>query len=179
MCVHRQVSGVWCAQALVEFALVLPLFLLLLLAVIDFSRLLFTYISLTNGARELAHAAALPRTSSTASIAAFNNYTLVVGSTNPLTDQIVVTVVDQSCVRNQGLGQACVPGSMWSVTCALPLQPACVLPARVAASDGYVQVGLTYTFVFNPLFYGVLSVAANAGMAPQPVLTTTARAYIE
>ena len=176
---QRPASGLWCAQALVEFALVLPLFLLLLLALVDFSRLLFTYISLTNGARELAHAAALPRSSTTASIAAFNDYTLVAGSTNPLTDQIVVTVADQSCVRNQGLGQACTPGSVSSVTCPLPLQPACTLPARLAASDGYVQVALTYTFVFNPLFDGVLSMAANVGMAPLPVLTTTARAYIE
>ncbi len=176
---HRRASGRWCGQALVEFALVLPLFLLLVLAVVDFSRLLFTYISLANGARELAHVAALPRSPSTASIAAFNNYTLVAGSTNPLTDQIVVTVADQSCVRSQGLGQACGSGSVSSVTCPLPLQPACVLPARLAASDGYVQVALTYTFVFNPLFDGVLSMAANAGMAPLPALTTTARAYIE
>jgi Flp pilus assembly protein TadG len=179
MRVHRRASGRWCAQALVEFALVLPLFLLLLLAAVDFARLLFTYISLANGARELAHVAALPRSATTASIAAFNNYTLVAGGTNPLTDQIVVTVADQSCVQNQGLGQACVPGSLSSVTCSLPLQPACALPPRQAASDGYVQVALTYTFVFNPLFDGVLSMAANAGMAPLPVLTTTARAYIE
>ena len=179
MCVERSASGRWCAQALAEFALVLPLFLASVLALVDFSRLLFTYISLTNGAREMVHQAALPRSSSTASVAAFNNYTLVAGSTNPLTDQIVVTVADQSCVRNQGLGQACSPGSVSSVTCPLPLQPACVLPARLAASDGYVQVALTYTFVFNPLFDGVLSMAANAGMAPLPALTTTARAYIE
>jgi Flp pilus assembly protein TadG len=176
---HRRASGRRCAQALVEFALVLPLFLLLLLGVIDFSRLLFTYISLANGARELAHVAALPRSSSTASIAAFNNYTLVAGSTNPVTDQIVVTVADQSCIRNQGLGQACLSSSLSTVTCSLPLQPTCVLPARLAASDGYVQVALTYTFVFNPLLNGVLSAAANAGMAPVPVLTTTTRAYIE
>jgi Flp pilus assembly protein TadG len=176
---HRRASGRRCAQALVEFALVLPLFLLLVLGVIDFSRLLFTYISLTNGARELARAAALPRSSSTASIAAFNSYTLVAGSTNPATDQIVVTVADQSCVRNQSLGQPCASSSVATVTCSLPLQPACVLPTRLAASDGYVEVALAYTFVFNPLFYGVLSAAANANMAPLPVLTTTARAYVE
>src|SRR3989442_9739135 len=179
MRLHRPVRGQLRAQALVEFALALPLFLLLVLALVDFSRLLFTYISLTNGAREMVHAAALPRNSSIAATAAFNNYTLVAGSTNPLTDQIVVTVADQSCVRNQGLGQACTPGSLSSVTCPLPLQPACTLPARLAASDGYVQVALTYTFVFNPLFDSVLSILANAGMATQPVLITPARAYVE
>src|SRR5438270_4660530 len=98
---RRRASRRWSAQALVEFALVLPLFLLLVLGLIDFSRLLFTYISLTNGARELARTAALPRSTSTASIAAFNNHTLVAGSTNPATDRIVVTVADLSCVRHQ------------------------------------------------------------------------------
>src|SRR5260370_21714443 len=179
MGVRRLAGGRRGAQALVEFALVLPLFLLLVLGVIDFSRLLFTSISLANAARELAHAAALPRSSSTASIAAFNNYTLVAGSTNPATDQIVVIVADQPCVRNQDLGQACLSSGLTTVTCSLPLQPACVVPSRLTASDGYVQVALTYTFVFNPLFDGALSAAANAGMAPAPVLTTTARAYIE
>src|SRR5207237_5645272 len=42
------------AQAIPEFAIVIPLFLLILFALIDFSRLLFTYISMTNGAREMA-----------------------------------------------------------------------------------------------------------------------------
>ena len=41
------------AQSLVEFALALPIFLLLMVAIIDFSRMLFTYMSLTNGAREM------------------------------------------------------------------------------------------------------------------------------
>ena len=45
------------AQSLVEFAVVVPLFLLLLFALIDFSRLLFTYVSLSNGAREMARVA--------------------------------------------------------------------------------------------------------------------------
>lgn len=39
-------------QALVEFALVLPILLLLILGVIDFSRLITTKIVLTNAARE-------------------------------------------------------------------------------------------------------------------------------
>ena len=39
-------------QALVEFALVVPVFLLILMAVFDFGRAVFTYASITNGARE-------------------------------------------------------------------------------------------------------------------------------
>jgi len=39
-------------QALVEFALVFPIFILILVAVFDVGRLIFTYNSLTNAARE-------------------------------------------------------------------------------------------------------------------------------
>src|SRR3954468_656604 len=39
-------------QALVEFALVIPLFLLILMAVFDFGRAVFAYNSVTNAARE-------------------------------------------------------------------------------------------------------------------------------
>ena len=48
-------------QAVVEFALILPVFLLLLLIAVDFGRLFFTYIQLNNTAREgAAYAAAQP-----------------------------------------------------------------------------------------------------------------------
>lgn len=43
---------------MVEFALILPLFLLLLLIAVDFGRLFFTYIQVNNAAREGAHYAA-------------------------------------------------------------------------------------------------------------------------
>lgn len=45
-------------QALVEFALIVPVFLLLLLAAVDFGRIFFTYIQLNNTAREAAAYAA-------------------------------------------------------------------------------------------------------------------------
>src|SRR3954451_650830 len=45
---HRRTKG----QALVEFALVIPIFLLLLVAVFDLGRAVFSYNSLTNAARE-------------------------------------------------------------------------------------------------------------------------------
>src|SRR5215213_5210089 len=47
---HRAVIGAWCrGQALVEFALVLPVFLMLTLGVIDMARVFTSYIALTNG----------------------------------------------------------------------------------------------------------------------------------
>jgi Flp pilus assembly protein TadG len=75
-------------QSLLEFAIVVPLFLLLLFALIDFSRLLFTYVSLVNGARDLSRMAAISsRTTQAAGdgIAAFDTLTKIGGATNPAT----------------------------------------------------------------------------------------------
>src|SRR5713226_7987671 len=76
-------------QALPEFAIVVPLFLLLLFGLIDFSRMLFTYISITNGARELARVVTitgpwvLPQATCTTCVTntvdAFNNLTILGG----------------------------------------------------------------------------------------------------
>lgn len=49
-------------QALVEFALVLPIFLLILIAVFDLGRAVFAYNSITNGAREGARLAIVNQT---------------------------------------------------------------------------------------------------------------------
>jgi hypothetical protein len=75
-------------QSLLEFAIVVPLFLLLLFALIDFSRLLFTYVSLVNGARDLSRMAAISsRTTQAAGdgITAFDNLTKIGGATTPAT----------------------------------------------------------------------------------------------
>jgi Flp pilus assembly protein TadG len=50
------------AQALVEFALVLPLLLLLLVGIIDFGRALFVYSEVSNAAREAVRYAAVAPT---------------------------------------------------------------------------------------------------------------------
>ena len=42
------------AQALVEFAIILPIFLFLVLMAVDFGRLFFTYVQVSNAAREAA-----------------------------------------------------------------------------------------------------------------------------
>lgn len=159
------------AQALVEFALALPVFLLLLLGLFDFARLLFTYVSVADGARELARAASIAPSSSLASINAFNNYTLLGGGANPATDHVVFTVVDATCVGSQRQGLSCAGGSTRSSTCSLPLQTSCALPSRQSASGGYIQADVVYTFQFNPFFQSLLWNPA--------IVTTTARATIE
>src|SRR5919202_5532657 len=67
------------AQSMVEFALVVPLFLLLLLGLIDFSRLLFTYVSMTNAARELARSITIGTNPMATVVPAFNNLLMVGG----------------------------------------------------------------------------------------------------
>jgi Flp pilus assembly protein TadG len=73
------------AQALLEFAIVVPLFLLLLFAMIDFSRLLFTYFSMTNGTRELARSVTITSNSMNTVANAFNNLTIFGGPFSPAT----------------------------------------------------------------------------------------------
>jgi Flp pilus assembly protein TadG len=59
----------------------MPLMLLLVFALIDFSRLLFTYVSLTNGTREVARALSLQSAINPSNIVnAFNNLSIFAGS---------------------------------------------------------------------------------------------------
>jgi PKD repeat protein len=55
----------WSGQSVVEFAIVLPLFMLILLITIDFGRMFFSYVQLNNAAREGAAYAATNPTDST------------------------------------------------------------------------------------------------------------------
>lgn len=162
---------------MVEFAVALPVFLLLLLALVDFTRMMFTYISLSDATREMARAAAISRSGNAPVIAAFNNYVLIAGSTNPATDRVQVTIADESCVSDQRQSQPCSSESQSSASCSLPLQAGCGLPSRQSAGGGYVQIDLSYTFTFNPLFQ--TSVTYVSFLRPFTVLTTSERAYLE
>src|SRR6266849_6973140 len=88
------------AQSVLEFALVVPLFLLLIFGLIDFARLLFTYASLSNGAREMARVAAVSTNwSGSNAISAFNNYVVIAGGQNSSTDTVTVLTADTTCAR--------------------------------------------------------------------------------
>jgi Flp pilus assembly protein TadG len=168
------------AQALVEFALAVPLFVLLAFGFIDFSRMLFTYASLTHGTRELARVATITTAPSASAVAAFNNYTLIVGDADPATDRLTITVANQSCVSDQRRGASCSPGTVSSVTCSLPLQVSCAMPSRRSAGGGYVQVDVTYRFRFNPLFQNMLAGVVDVWFGrPFSELTTSSRTYLE
>lgn len=158
------------AQSLVEFALVIPLFLLLLLGLIDFGRLLFSYISLANGSREMARVVAISGTTGSAPIDAFNNLTIIGGAMDPTSDSVVMQVYDET-----GAAQGT------AVTCTLPLSfPACTVPVRSGFHDGWVDVSATYVFHFNPLFQNKLAGVVDVSfLRPISTLTTTVRTYIE
>ena len=167
------------AQSLVEFAVVVPLFLLLLFALIDFSRLLFTYVSMANGAREMARVASVSNGwSSDAAIAAFNNTTIVAAGYNGTTDTVTILVGDKSCAKNRDTGVTC-SNAPTSVPCTLPLQTSsCHLPPP--SQGGFVEVQVNYTFQFNPLFQTRLENVIDVSfMRPSAPVTTTARAYVE
>ena len=168
------------AQSMVEFAVALPVFVLLMIGLIDFGRLLFTYISIADAAREMARTASISRGSNADAINAFNNYLVLAGSANPATDRVQITVADQSCVSDQRQGNTCSSSSTSAVTCTLPLAQSCSLPSRASAGGGYVQVDVTYSFTFNPLFQNNLAnVTVVSFLQPASVLTTSERAYLE
>ena len=169
------------AQALVEFAIVVPLFLLLLFALIDFSRLLFTYVSLSNGTREMARVAAVTTGwSNAAVISAFKNATIIADAHYTSADQVTVQWGDYDCAKKKDTGQTCTaphglstltpPCQLSTMSCTLTKPP----------QGGFVEVTATYHFNFNPLFQtrleGIIDVSF---LNPSVTLTTTSRAYVE
>ena len=103
-------------QAVVEFALILPIFILLLLMAVDFGRLFFTYIQLNNTAREAVAYAAF----------------------NPTTDNATLTTVargEANVQAQRGEGpmtatSSCVDSAGTPLACSLPR----AAPAPVTAS---------------------------------------------
>jgi Flp pilus assembly protein TadG len=167
-------------QAILEFALVLPLFLILLFALFDFSRLVFTYVSLSNGARELAREASISTNwSSSSAVNAFKNYTIVAGGQNSTTDQVTIAAGSATCARTEDTGGTCTgTDAPTQVACSLPLSASCALPTPT--QGGFVQVNVAYTFQFNPLFQTRLDGIVDVSfMRPTAVLTTQSRAYVE
>jgi Flp pilus assembly protein TadG len=176
------------AQSLVEFAVALPFFLFVFLAVFDSSRMLFTFISLTNAAREVARVASISSSPDADVLNALNNYAVYLGAPDA-SDSVTFTVADQTCAYQEAQGTVpCTQGSTRTLTCTispLPLQVStCNLPAsapRALAGAGYVEVTLASRFIFSPFFDAMLARAQQLASASQPpfTLSTTVRAYME
>ncbi len=223
------------AQSLLEFALLVPFFLLLIFGLVDFSRLLFTYISLANGTRELARVAALPSTTSAtpaAPVNAFNNLTLFNGPVASAASQITFrntagnsiscNIVASGCTLTltttgsgpytttlrtslgaavsytftstpdpgafliTGNGDYVIASALGSDfngsvrICPLPITSTCTVGAPGTASDGFIDVRVSYDFPFNPLFENRLAgVVTTSFMTPFSRLQTSTRTYVE
>jgi Flp pilus assembly protein TadG len=136
------------AQSMVEFAMVVPLFLLLLFAIIDFSRLIFTYVSLTNGARELARNLAISTSTADSSSAAFNNLTLIAGGTQPATSVTVTFSAGGrsgpvTCARNNAVLCSITLTTDASGNVAVQAQPGGALASFSATTSGSVGISAT------------------------------------
>ncbi len=94
-------------QSLVEFAMVVPLLLLVLFAIIDFGRIYQGHVSLTNAAREGARAGAVGESSATVQ-------TRVATTASPLTPTVSVTIPSKS-------GDSVVVDATATVTLITPL----------------------------------------------------------
>ena len=117
-------------QAVVEFALIIPVFMLLLLLAVDFGRLFFTYIQLNNTAREGAAYAALNPTT--------DNSTL---TTNALLESNVQAQSGEGAVTATA---SCVDSFGTSLACSS------ALGGTGAGNRVTVNVGETFSF-FTPL----------------------------
>ena len=170
------------AQALIEFAIAVPFFLVLLFALIDVVRLEFSYISLSDASREMARVGAVASNASDTVVNRFNNYATVLGAMNAATDSITITVSDRTCAAAISAGNTCSsPDLPTSVTCTLPLTTAgCTIPSRSNLAGGTIDVSVNYRFNCNPLFQNRLSNIVDVSfMTPYSTLTTVARAYLE
>jgi Flp pilus assembly protein TadG len=117
-------------QALVEFCLVVPIFLLLLSGVIDFGFLLFQRMSVINAAREGARAAAMVYDATTAETVAKQ---AAVSAAAQGAIGISASSVTVACIDKTGTGESCT----------------------VAKQGDSVRVTVSYTYhTFFPLLLG-------------------------
>ena len=147
-------------QALVEFVIVLPVMLLILLVAVDFGRLFFSYIAVNNAAREGANYASL--------------HAADVDSGFPLTAYETETI-------NAASGEANVQGQRGEGALTVD-PPFCFTPPATkmdcdAASDFAPGIGnqvrvtasLSFTF-FTPIISGIVGVLPLTASATAPVL---------
>jgi len=134
--VHRRRRRRSRGQSLVEFALVIPIFLLILSGIMDFGFLLYSRMTVINSAREGARA--------------------VVAYTDPT---LVGQIVDVATDRTTGASVGLLTDSMVNVTC-VPLTgvagPRCSTNSFADAKPGdAVKVTVTYPYrPFFPLLFG-------------------------
>ena len=119
-------------------------------------------------------------TASSKAVSAFNNNTIVAASQNGATDKVTIVVGNANCAHTEDSGGTCAsPNATTQVICNMPLTAAsCTVPQP--QPNGFVEVQVSYTFPFNPLFQtrldGVIDVSF---MRPTALVTTVSRSYVE
>jgi Flp pilus assembly protein TadG len=159
------------AQSMVEFAIVIPLFLLLLFALIDFGRLLFSYASLANGARELARSMTVTTNSASTVVNAFNNLTIIGGALSPAS-----TVTLQPPSGSGGGSIACTSSTSPMCTIKITTTSSNVTLTSYSGASGSA-VYTTPTYQFNPTSTGDFVMLTWLG--PDPAGTGLLQGYIQ
>jgi Flp pilus assembly protein TadG len=150
-------------QAIAEFALILPLMLLMMLIAVDFGRLFFTYIQVNNAAREASNYAAahaIDYANGTVTYTQFHDSAVNAGLTE---------------ANVQAQAGATTPMAIASPVCFTPGSPPTTMDCASAPQDGttasgignQVSVTVTQPFTFlTPLignfFGGTLNLSATA-----------------
>ena len=106
----------------VEFAIVVPLLLLILLGLIDFGRLLFVQVSLNAASREGARASSLYSPSSSQQSGAMGRISQVVQDSSPGTARLSALGDVSIAVSASGLCSSTVKDEMTTVTVTVPFQ---------------------------------------------------------
>jgi PKD repeat protein len=163
-------------QALVEFALVLPLFIVIVLMAIDFGRVYFTYVQITNAAREGANFLSLSPTdcgtaSSNSCASLTQTWTAVSRETNTQSQNGESVLV---------LSNACKDASGASITCSVATGGAGAgNTVTLTVSEGFsFLTPLINTFwannfhISNSATSTVLGYVASGGATPPPACDT-------
>lgn len=163
---------------MVEFALTVPIFLLLLLGVFEFGRMMFTYTSITNGIREVARRASIPTATSDYIVSGFNETAFIMGSIK--SGDLVCIYVDSTGTASPSVSTMCNDTDP-AEECPLPMSAAtCTVPSRTNLSRGAVIVYVNYVFEFTPFFETFLARARAATSSDLSFnLTSTTRGFIE
>ena len=150
-------------QSVVEFALVLPVLILILLVVIDFGRVFYTWVNLTSAARVgAAYAAAHP----TESFGPGSGYaTAILADRNDLGCPLSPTPAPPA----PSFGLDTSPGSFVTVTLGCDFRPATPFIGAIVGNSVRVTAGAVYT-----IRAGVVSSNPSPAPTPSPSPTPTA-----
>ncbi|HEX5417199.1 MAG TPA: TadE/TadG family type IV pilus assembly protein [Chloroflexota bacterium] len=130
-------------QALAEFALIVPVFVLMVMIVVDLGRVFYTYEALANAAREGARYCAVHGHDTLATNVAAGTSARVTGELAGTVSN--VTISAPNCVNNSGVAT----GSPVSVSVSTTFTPITPLISNFAFSGGSATISATATMMMQ------------------------------